>query len=364
MDVLSRMKLLAGARERQSANGGCPRSPIGLARSRRQTAVMDRASFLKWLGATVGSGLFSAAGGASTRETSHRRGAASLPERPFGRTGLTMPILGLGGWHLGDAGSERAARTLLDAAIGEGVRFLDNAESYHAGTAERWLGAAIESLGVRKQVYVMTKTFDLEHRARDSAARHLEGSLRRLRTDRLDLWQLHSVRSAEDVDHAFRRGGAMEYILEMQRQGVVRHVGVTGHRDPAANLRALRYWDEGIRFDAMQLPLNPMDFHQRSFQRHVLPELVKRDIAIIAMKTSADGRLLRSRVCTATECLRFAWSLPISLAVVGMERPALVRENARLARELRPMSEADRRALIDRVAPRTSLELEPYKVRG
>ena len=324
---------------------------------------MDRASFLKWLGTTVGGRLLLGAG-APAREDPTVRAPGTLPERRFGRTGVMMPMLGLGGWHFGDAGSERAARTLLETAFAEGIRFLDNAESYHAGTAEQWLGSAMESLGVRKQVYVMTKTFDLAHRGRDVAARHLEGSLRRLRTDRLDLGQLHSVRSPDDVDRAFRRGGAMEYILEMQRQGVVRHVGVTGHRDPTANLRALHYWDEGIRFDAMQIPLNPMDYHQRSFQRHLLAELVKRDIAVIAMKTSADGRLLRAGVCTAAECHRFAWSLPISLAVVGMERPSLVRENARFAREFRPMSEAERRALIDRVAPQTSLRLEPYKVRG
>ena len=326
---------------------------------------MDRANFLKWLGAALGGRMLVGADGmAADAAADVQQRGGTLPERRLGRTGLMMPILGLGGWHLGDAGSERAARTLLETAIAEGIRFLDNAESYHAGGAERWLGAAIESLGVRKQVFVMTKTFDLEHRSRDSAARHLEGSLRRLRTDRLDLWQLHSVRSAEDTDRAFLRGGAMEYILEMQRQGVVRYVGVTGHRDPAANLRALHYFDEGMRFDAMQMPINPMDYHQRSFQRHVLAELVKRDIGVIAMKTSADGRLLRSRVCTAAECHRFAWSLPISVAVVGMERPSLVRENARYAREFKPMSDAERRALIDRVAPRVSLTLEPYKVRG
>jgi predicted aldo/keto reductase-like oxidoreductase len=288
----------------------------------------------------------------------------ALPERRLGHTGIMMPILGLGGWHLGAAGSERQARALLETALAEGIRFLDNAESYHGGTAERWLGAAISSLGVRDRVFVMTKTFDLEHRSRDSAARHLEGSLQRLRTDRLDLWQLHSVRFAADVDRAFRRGGAMEYILEMQRQGVVRFVGLTGHRDPSANLRALAHWDEGMRFDAMQIPINPIDYHQRSFQRAVLPELVKRDIGVIAMKTSGDARLLVGGVCTAAECHRFAWSLPISLAVVGMERPALVRENARRAREFTPMSDAERRALLDRVAPSTSLRLEPYKVTG
>jgi predicted aldo/keto reductase-like oxidoreductase len=210
----------------------------------------------------------------------------------------------------------------------------------------------------------MTKTYDLVNRGRESAARHLEGSLHRLRTDRLDLWQLHSVRSIDDVDRAFRPGGAMEYILEAQRQGVVRYVGVTGHQDPAANVRALHYWDEGLRFDAMQMPLNPIDHHQRSFERQVLPELVKRDIAVIAMKTSGDGRLLRNRVCTAAECHRYAWSLPVSLAVVGMERPTLVRENARSAREFRPLADAERRALLQRVAPRASLRLEPYKQGG
>ena len=198
----------------------------------------------------------------------------------------------------------------------------------------------------------MTKTYDLVHRSRESAARHLEGSLRRLRTDHLDLWQLHSVRSVDDVDRAFKRGGAMEYILEAQRQGVVRYVGVTGHQDPAANLRTLHYWDEGLRFDAMQMPLNPIDYHQRSFERQVLPELVKRDIGVIAMKTSGDGRLLRSRVCTAAECHRYAWSLPVSVAVVGMERPALVRENARYAREFRELTDAESGTLLQRVAPR------------
>ena len=156
----------------------------------------------------------------------------------------------------------------------------------------------------------------------------------------------------------------MEYILEAQRQGIVRHVGVTGHQDPAANLRALHYWDEGFRFDAMQMPLNPVDHHQQSFERQVLPELVKRDIGVIAMKTSADGRLLRGGVCTAAECHRYVWSLPVSLAVVGMERPALVRENARRAREFAPLTDDARRALLRRVAPKATLGLEPYKTGG
>ena len=325
---------------------------------------MDRAGFLKLLGAAVGDRLMSRARNADPERRVEKLAPAALPERRLGRTGVTLPILGLGGWHLGDAGSQRAAYALLETALAEGIRFLDNAESYHGGTSERWLGDALASLGARDQVFVMTKTYDLEHRSRESAARHLEGSLKRLRTDHLDLWQLHSVRSVDDVDRAFRRGGAMEYIIDAQRQGVVRHVGVTGHQDPEANLRALHYWDEGIRFDAMQMPLNPIDHHQLSFERQVLPELVKRDIGVIAMKTSADGRLLRSRVCTAAECHRYVWSLPVSLAVVGMEQPNLVRENARVARGFTALSDTERRALLDRVAPRASLRLEPYKEGG
>ena len=322
---------------------------------------MDRAEFLHWLGTAIGTRLM---GRASRDPPSDAALSAptALPERRLGRTGVMLPILGLGGWHLGDAGSERAAHELVETALAEGIRFFDNAESYHGGTSERWLGAALAALGARDQAFLMTKTYDLAHRSRDSAARHLEGGLQRLRTDHLDLWQLHSVRSVDDVDQAFRRGGAMEYIVDAQRQGVVRYIGVTGHQDPAANLRALHYWDEGIRFDTMQMPLNPLDHHQRSFERQVLPELVKRDIGVIAMKTSADGRLVRSRVCSAAECHRYAWSLPVSIAVVGMETATLVRENARRAREFDPLSDDERRTLLDRVAPRANLRLEPYKL--
>jgi aryl-alcohol dehydrogenase-like predicted oxidoreductase len=322
---------------------------------------MDRVEFLHWLGTAIGTRLMGRASRDPPSATALSAPAA-LPERRLGRTGVMLPILGLGGWHLGDAGSERAAHELVETALAEGIRFFDNAESYHGGTSERWLGAALSALGARNQAFLMTKTYDLAHRSRDSAARHLEGGLQRLRTDHLDLWQLHSVRSVDDVDQAFRRGGAMEYIVDAQRQGVVRYIGVTGHQDPAANLRALHYWDEGIRFDTMQMPLNPLDHHQRSFERQVLPELVKRDIGVIAMKTSADGRLVRSRVCSAAECHRYAWSLAVSIAVVGMETATLVRENARRAREFDPLSDDERRTLLDRVAPRANLRLEPYKL--
>jgi aryl-alcohol dehydrogenase-like predicted oxidoreductase len=323
---------------------------------------MNRADFLRWTAALTGRGLMRGAEAVTEplAGVGKTPGADTLPRRRLGRTSEEVPILGLGGWHVGDAGSERAAHELVDAAFAEGIRFLDNAESYHDGRSERWMGRAIASLGVRKEVFLMTKTFNLATRSRVSAQRHLEGSLARLRTDYLDLWQLHSVRTVADVDRAFAPGGAMEYLLEMQRQGVVRHVGVTGHQDPEANLRALHWFDRGITFDTMQVPVNPVDYHHRSFQRAVLPELVKRDIGVIAMKSSADGRLLRAGLCTPEECHRYAWSLPVAVAVVGMERLPLVRENARRARAFTPMRDAERDALLARVRGHGG-QFEPYK---
>jgi aryl-alcohol dehydrogenase-like predicted oxidoreductase len=282
-----------------------------------------------------------------------------LPKRPLGRTGLEVSILGLGGHHVSVSGSEANAHRLVEAALDEGITFFDTAESYGAGSSEAWLGTALA--GMRKSIVLMSKTFAPGDRSAESARRHLEGSLARLRTDYLDLWQLHSVQSPEDVDLAFRPGGAMEFIQSAKQRGTVRFVGVTGHKSPAANRRALWYWDQGFKFDVMQMPLNPVDFHQQSFTREVLPMLVERGIGVIAMKTSADGALLRQQLASIDECQRYAWSLPVSLAVVGMERPELVRENARRARAFQALSEPERTALLKRLEPDARLELEWYK---
>jgi len=288
-----------------------------------------------------------------------RASAATLPTRPLGRTGLEVSILGLGGHHVAVSGSEANARRLVETALEEGINFFDTAESYGRGASERWLGKALA--GARKSVVLMTKTYAPTERSAESARRHLEESLSRLRTDYLDLWQLHSVQSAEDVDRAFGPGGAMEFILESQRAGSVRFVGVTGHATPEAHRRALEYWDRGIRFDVMQLPVNPLDYHQQSFTRQVLPMLVERGIGVIAMKTSADGALPREGLATIDECQRYVWSLPVSVAVVGMERPELVRENARRARTFTAMSEGEIAALRSRLKASARLSLEWYK---
>ena len=311
---------------------------------------MDRRTFARTL-AAVFAGLGLSRPG--------RAASSSLPTRRLGRTDLEVPILSLGGHHVGRARSETEARVLVETALEEGIRFFDTAESYQNGKSERWLGAALRE--VRSDVLLMTKTHSPQDRSARSARRHLEGSLERLGTDYLDLWQLHSTSSAEDVDRAFRPGGAMEYIMRAREEGLVRFVGVTGHVTPAAHRRALEYWDQGWDFDTFQFPINPIDYHQRSFTRQVLVDIVGRDIGVIAMKTSADGRLLRDGICTIEETLRYAWTLPVSVAVVGMERPDLVRHNARLAREFEPMSALELQDLRDRIAPRADLALEWYK---
>jgi aryl-alcohol dehydrogenase-like predicted oxidoreductase len=290
-----------------------------------------------------------------------------LPKRRLGREGPELTILGMGGSHMAMAPDEKASRELVEAALAKGVRFFDNAESYENGKAERWMGAALKS--VRKDVFLMTKTLAPDRRNAESAKLQLAGSLERLQTDYLDLWQFHSVKTPEDVDLGFREGGALEYMLEMKRQKVVRWIGVTGHALPAANLRALHWWDQGWKFDSMQMPINPVDFHQSSFQKEVLPELVKRGIGVIAMKTSASGRLHDDGLCTVDECQRFVWSLPVSTAVVGMRTVAEVKENALRARtaaaaaDVPPMAveEADR--LLARLQPQAKLELEWYKAK-
>jgi aryl-alcohol dehydrogenase-like predicted oxidoreductase len=318
---------------------------------------MDRRRFATWL-ASVGAGITTRFDPGLSPAT---RLPNALPTRQLGATGLEVPILGLGGFHLGQAGSAASARSLVDAALDEGIRFFDTAESYQSGVSERWLGAALR--GRRDRVVLMSKTFAYPERTRASARRHLEGSLARLGVDFLDIWQLHSVRSVADVDRAFGPGGAMEYLQEARAKGLVRFLGVTGHANPDANRRALEYWDRGLRFDVMQMPINPIDYHQQSFQRIVLPELVRRQVGVIAMKTSADGRLVRDGLCTEEECLHYVWSQPVSLAVVGMERAALVRENAGLARTFRPLSAERLQSLRARLEPQARLELEWYKQR-
>jgi len=264
---------------------------------------------------------------------------SQIPRRRFGRYEDTVSILGVGGYHLGDVGTIQEAVRIVHAAIDAGVNFLDNAWEYHDGESEDRMGRAIADR--RRAVFLMTKVCT---HGRDAvvAMRQLEQSLRRLRTDYLDLWQIHECVYYNDPDRHFSRGGVVEALERAKQQGKVRYVGFTGHKDPDIHLRMLAH---GFPFDACQLPLNGFDASFKSFQTRVLPELAARGIAAIGMKSlGGDGRVIRKRVARVEDALRYAMSLPVCTTVSGIDSMRVLRQNLKIAGGFTPMSAADRRA--------------------
>ncbi|MDB4884809.1 MAG: aldo/keto reductase [Gemmatimonadetes bacterium] len=282
----------------------------------------------------------------STR-TTLRLTPGEIPRRPFGRTGATVSALGMGGFHLGLAGSERESTALVHAAIDAGITFFDNAWEYHEGKSEVRLGKALAG-GRRQQVFLMTKVCTHGRDAK-TAMRQLEESLRRLKTDYLDLWQVHEVAYAGDPERHFMKGGVIEALDRAREKGLVRFVGFTGHKDPALHLQMLSY---GYPFDSCQLPLNCFDATFRSFEQQVLPELARQSITAIGMKSmSGEGQPVKARVVKAAEALRYAMSLPVAVTVSGIDSMKVLRQNLKVARGFRPMGALEMDALRFRVAP-------------
>ena len=263
-----------------------------------------------------------------------------IPLRPFGRhADVTVSALALGGYHLGSMKSVREAIRIVHAAIDAGVTFLDNAWEYHEHESEVRMGKAIADR--RERVFLMTKVCT---HGRDAkvAMRQLDDSLRRLRTDYLDLWQIHECVYDNDPDRHFARGGVVEALERAKAEGKTRYVGFTGHKDPQIHLRMLA---SGYGFDACQLPLNGLDAHFRSFQRHVLPELIRRGIAPIGMKSlGGDGRVIKKKAARVGDALRYAMSLPVCTTVSGVDSLKVLRQNLRIARGFVPMGAGERAA--------------------
>ena len=268
-----------------------------------------------------------------------------IPRRPFGRSGVQISALGLGGHHLGDASSVEVAIRIVHEALDGGINFFDNCWEYYNGRSENWMGRALR--GRRDRAFLMTKVCTHGRDAR-LAMRMLEESLRRLGTDHLDLWQIHGVSFDNDPDLAYARGGVLEALDQAKRQGKTRFVGFTGHKDPAIHLRMLRM---DYRFDAVQMPLNPFDHHFRSFEREVIPEATRRGVAVLGMKCmGGTAAALRQQVLTAEEALRYAMSLPVATTISGMESLEVLRRNLRVARGFQPMTADELRALRERCA--------------
>jgi len=263
----------------------------------------------------------------------------SIDRRRFGRYPDRVSVIGLGGYHLGKPKTVAEVVRIVHEAIDAGVNFLDNAWEYHDGESERRMGRAIADR--RGSVFLMTKVCT---HGRDAkvAMRQLDESLRRLRTDYLDLWQIHECVYSNDPDRHYARGGVVEALERAKTQGKVRYVGFTGHKDPEIHLRMLSF---GFPYDACQLPLNGFDADFRSFQSRVLPELERQKIAAIGMKSlGGDGRVVKKNAARVADALRYAMSLPVCTTVSGIDSLRVLRQNLRIARRFTPMSARERRA--------------------
>jgi predicted aldo/keto reductase-like oxidoreductase len=321
---------------------------------------MERREFLKAAAITVvpamaARSLSSAAGTmpaaeqgmvGQTADTDARR-SDEMTYRPLGTTGEKVSVLGLGGFHIGIPRDQQEGIRIIRSAIDHGVTFMDNSWDYHDGDSERRMGKALRD-GYRQKVFLMTK---VDGRTEESAARQIDESLRRLDTDHVDLMQFHEIIRLEDPDRIFTDNGAIKAFQAAKTAGKIRFIGFTGHKDPLVHLRMLDVAREhGFRFDAVQMPLNVMDAHFRSFAHHVLPVLVKEKIGVLGMKPMGSGIILQSNLVKPVECLHFAMSLPTSTVITGIDSMKILDQDLDAARTFSPLTPRQLSSLLTRTA--------------
>jgi uncharacterized protein len=265
-----------------------------------------------------------------------------VPRRPLGKTGVQISALGVGGYHLGSIKDEKESNELVARALDAGIDFFDCAWEYHDGISEERLGAALK--GRRDKAFLMTKVCT-HGRSKDVAMKQLEESLRRLQTDHLDLWQIHEVVYYNDPDLIFASNGAAEALLAAKQQGKVRFIGFTGHKNPAIHLKMLSH---DFPFDAVQMPLNALDATFKSFEQQVLPEAIKRGIAVLGMKSlGGSGEIVSHGALTAQDGLRYAMSLPVATTISGMDSLGVLDQNLQVARGFKPLTAEAMQSLRD-----------------
>ncbi len=265
--------------------------------------------------------------------------------RTLGRTGEQVSVIGLGGHHIGRPKDEQDGIRLIHSAIDRGINFMDNSWDYHNGGSEIRMGKALQG-GYRDKVLLMTK---IDGRTKAEAAKQINESLKRLQSDRIDLLQHHEIIRMEDADRIFAPGGAMEAVVEAQKAGKIRYIGFTGHKDPLVHLRMLEVAAQNnFRFDTVQMPLNVMDAHFRSFEKQVLPILVKNQIGVLGMKSMGDPYILKSNTVKPIECLHYAMNLPTSTVITGFENMQLLDQALEAVRTFKPMSQEQVQALLNK----------------
>lgn len=266
--------------------------------------------------------------------------------RKLGRTGEKVSALGVGGYHIGNPEESEGIR-IIRTAMDNGVNFLDNCWDYHDGESEVRMGKALRD-GYRDRAFLMSK---IDGHTKVAAARQIDESLKRLQTDHVDLMQIHEVVRPGDPEKIFAPGGSAEAMLEAKKAGKIRYIGFTGHKDPSIHLKMLKFAaDNQFPLDAVQMPLNVMDAHFRSFAHQVVPELVKAGIGVLGMKPLAAGAILRSGTVTATECLHYALNLPTSVVITGMDSMAILEQGLNAVRTFKPMSPAEVATLLAKTA--------------
>lgn len=282
----------------------------------------------------------------------------SIPTRQFGRYDEQVSLLAVGGAHLAQPKcSEETAIRIIHECIDAGATFMDNAWEYNDGESERRMGKALAQDGYRQKAFLMTKDCAHDRKANHSMWK-LEESLRRLQTDHLDLWQLHEVVWEDDVDWIFAPGGSAEALLKAREQGLVRYIGFTGHKDPNIHRRMLSY---GFPFDAVQMPLNVLDAHYRSFEHEILPICQGQGIAVIGMKSFASGDIFDATNITPQEALRYSMSLPVATLVSGMDSLEIMRQNLAVAQDFQPLTDAERADILERSRPHATGKYERFK---
>jgi aryl-alcohol dehydrogenase-like predicted oxidoreductase len=270
-----------------------------------------------------------------------------MPYRTLGRTGERISAIGLGGYHIGKQADEQESIALIRRAIDGGITFMDNCWDYNRGASEIRMGKALRD-GYREKVFLMSK---IDGRTKDSAALQIDESLQRLQTDRIDLMQFHEIIRMEDPDRIFAEGGAIEAMQAAQQAGKIRYIGFTGHKDPLVHLRMLEIAaSHKFRFDAVQMPLNVMDAHFRSFEHQVLPLLLNDEIGVLAMKAFGDPFILRSNTVAPIECLHYVLNLPVSTVITGIDSVQVLEQDLEAARTFAPLSREAVANLLARTA--------------
>ena len=280
--------------------------------------------------------------------------------RVLGSTGEKVSAIGLGGWHLGlPQVSERLSIRIIRSAVDRGINFLDNCWDYNDGASEMRMGKALRD-GYRNKVFLMTK---IDGRSKGEATKQLDESLRRFQVDHIDLVQHHEVLRFEDPHRIFDEDGANAALVKARKAGKIRYIGFTGHKDPRVHRYMLEYAGaKGFRFDTVQMPLNVMDAHFRSFEKEVLPELVKQNIGVLGMKSMAMGIILKSKAVTAIECLHYALNLPTSVVITGIDSMKILDQAFEAVRTFHSMSREEVESLLAKTARSASDgAYEPFK---